>query len=149
VKFLFIALAGLVALIAMVVLIGYLLPKQHRASRKAIFHRPQEDVYAVIAGPTDWEPRQSEKIAYDIVENRPPNRLVRRIANRDFPFGGSWTFEVIGTGDGTIVRITEDGEIYNPVFRFMSRFFLGYTRTLDDYLTALGRKLGEHTTPTD
>ena len=38
--------------------------------------------------------------------------------------------------------ITEDGEVYNPVFRFMSRFIIGHAATLDQYLTALGKRLG-------
>jgi hypothetical protein len=60
------------------------------------------------------------------------------------PFGGTWTFEVTPIGDGgSVVRITEDGEVYNPVFRFVSRYFMGYTATIDSYLKALGAKFGE------
>ena len=36
-----------------------------------------------------------------------------------------------------------DGEIYNPVFRFMSRFVLGQTRTMGAYLRALGKATGQ------
>lgn len=43
----------------------------------------------------------------------------------------------------TLVRITEDGEVYNPFFRFMSRFVLGQTATLDAYLKAMGKAVGE------
>lgn len=42
---------------------------------------------------------------------------------------------------GTTLRITEDGEIYNPVFRFVSRFFMGYDRTAKTYLADAGKKL--------
>jgi hypothetical protein len=42
-----------------------------------------------------------------------------------------------------IVQITEDGEVYNPVFRFVSRFILGHTRTMDFYLRALGNATGQ------
>ena len=38
--------------------------------------------------------------------------------------------------------ITEDGEVYHPLYRFMSRFVFGHTTTIDRYLTDLGRKLG-------
>ncbi|NIN10341.1 MAG: hypothetical protein GTN62_03355 [Gemmatimonadales bacterium] len=48
---------------------------------------------------------------------------------------------------GSTITITEDGDIYNPIFRVMSRLFLGYHATMDGYLTALGRKLGEEVTP--
>jgi hypothetical protein len=41
------------------------------------------------------------------------------------------------------VRITEDGEVYNPIFRFMSRFVFGHTHTMDAYLRALGKATGQ------
>jgi hypothetical protein len=42
----------------------------------------------------------------------PPRRLVRRI-------------------------VGENGEIYNPFFRFVSRYIVGHHRTIDGYLRAL------------
>ena len=42
-----------------------------------------------------------------------------------------------------MVRITEDGEVYNPIFRFVSRFVFGQTRMLDAYLRALGQATGQ------
>ncbi len=43
-----------------------------------------------------------------------------------------------------LVQRTEQGEIYNPVFRFVSRFILGYTRTIDTYLRNVSRKFDEN-----
>jgi len=43
----------------------------------------------------------------------------------------------------TNVRITENGQVYNPVIRLMSRFVLGHTRTMDIYLYALGKATGQ------
>jgi hypothetical protein len=45
------------------------------------------------------------------------------------------------------LRITEDGEIRNPIFRFVARFFLGYTATMEAYLRDLGRRFGETVQP--
>ncbi len=45
----------------------------------------------------------------------------------------------------TLLRITENGEIRNVFFRFVSRFFMGYTKTMEEYLNALGEKFGEKT----
>jgi hypothetical protein len=39
------------------------------------------------------------------------------------------------------VRITEDGEVYNPAFRFMSQF-MDQSATIRAYLRALAAKLG-------
>ena len=41
------------------------------------------------------------------------------------------------------MRITEDGEVYNPVFRFVSRAVMGHTAMLDAYLKALGKAVGQ------
>jgi hypothetical protein len=35
------------------------------------------------------------------------------------------------------------GKVYNPVFRFVSRFILGHTQAMDAYLKALGKAVGE------
>ena len=42
-----------------------------------------------------------------------------------------------------MVRITEDGEIYNPIFRFVSRFVMGYETTMKQYLSSIGRRYTE------
>jgi hypothetical protein len=77
----------------------------------------------------------------------PPRALVTRIADPKLPFGGTWTYEISSPPDGgSQLRITEDGEIYNPIFRFVSRFVLGYSRTQEEYLQALGAKFGQSVT---
>jgi hypothetical protein len=44
------------------------------------------------------------------------------------------------------MRITEDGYVSNPLFRFMARFVFGYTSTVDSYMKSLGEKFGEQVT---
>ena len=44
--------------------------------------------------------------------------------------------------NGTTLTITEDGEVYNPIFRFMSRFVFGHEATMATYLSAAQKKLG-------
>ena len=56
--------------------------------------------------------------------------------------------EIAEYGEVASLTITENGEIYNPVFRFVSRFITGQTSTIDEYLRALGRKLGVEVTIT-
>jgi hypothetical protein len=67
--------------------------------------------------------------------------VVSRIADRSLPFGGRWTFELSPAPGGTLLRITEDGEVYNPIFRFVSRFVFGHDRTINGYLEDLERHL--------
>ena len=49
--------------------------------------------------------------------------------------------------DGSTLTITEDGEVRNLFFRFMSRFIFGHTGTLEAFLKSLGKKVGEDVTP--
>jgi hypothetical protein len=70
---------------------------------------------------------------------------VTRIADKNLPFGGNWVYEIDPVPNGARRRITENGEIYNPVYRFVSRFFLGYSGSIEQYLTNLGKKFGEST----
>ena len=98
---------------------------------------------AAIDGKRAFRERDSHgAILYVVEEATPAHRLVTRIADKSLPFGGTWTHELSPDGPRTTLRITEDGEVYNPLFRFMSRFVFGHTATIDSYLADLGRKLG-------
>ena len=66
-----------------------------------------------------------------------------RIADKGLPFGGTWTLEITSEAGGAALRITEDGEIYNVIFRFMARYVFGYTSTIEGFLRDLGKKVGE------
>ena len=47
-------------------------------------------------------------------------------------------FRLMSASAYTVVRITEDGEVYNPIFRFMSRFAFGQTSTMDTLSSRAG-----------
>jgi hypothetical protein len=168
----FIILAmGATALVAVALVIGALLPAQHVAAREIVLRRSPGEVYAVVRDfasaptwrpelkriailePAEGKPRYREEfktgaINYEIAEEREPQRLVTRIVDRDLGYFGTWTYEFTGSENGTTrVRITEEGEVPNVLFRFMSRFIFGHTGTMETYLRALGRKFGEEVTP--
>jgi hypothetical protein len=141
---------AIVTIAAIVVLIGALLPKKHVASRKILVHAPPSDVFALIAGPSDWRgfkyellmelplkwretDSSGDVIAYERVETIAPKRIVNRIADPKLPFGGSWTYEIAPSGTGSELTITENGEVYNPLFRFVSKFIMGHTATIEKY----------------
>ena len=159
-----------VALIGLVFLTGSLLAKQHTATRAARFHQSPETIWGVITdysrfpewrkrvtrveplpavnGKPSWREfdKYNSAVPYEIVEWTPPRRCSTRIADPNLPFAGTWTFELTPQADGsTTLRITENGEIHNVFFRFVARFFIGYTATMEDYLKALGRKFNEKT----
>jgi hypothetical protein len=129
--------APIVVLIAAAAAIGAALPVKHRATRRARFQTTPAALYAIIDAQTD-------KSAYEIVEARAPERYLTRIADKSLPYGGTWTYDIAPAGpDAADLRITEDGEVYNPIFRFVSRFLMGHHATIEKYLKDLGRKLNQ------
>ncbi len=164
-KIALVVLAVLVALVVLLLLVGLLVPRNHVASRSAVFDAPPDRVWAVLVDaerapewrtglkaveilpPLDGRRRYREvsgfgPITYVVEEERAQERLVGRIADEGMGFGGSWTFDLSREGEGTRVTITERGFITNPLFRTLARFVLGYEKTLRTYLSDLGRRLG-------
>jgi uncharacterized protein YndB with AHSA1/START domain len=150
----------LILLAAVVITVGYALPQDHVASARREVSLPAADVFArimdverhpewrkdvervdvVSKAPLRWrEHSGGDVITFEMVEALPHHRVVTRIADPDLPFGGTWIYELRPEGAGTGVTITERGEVYNPVFRFMSRFVLGHTATMERVLDGLAR----------
>jgi hypothetical protein len=114
----------------------------------AAFPSWRSDVETVVPlAPRDGKPvwretsHRGSSITYYAETWEPPRHLVTRIIDKDLPFGGSWDYAISPSGTGATITITENGEIYNPVFRVVSRF-MGNTSTIDAYLAALATKLG-------
>ena len=67
----------------------------------------------------------------------PRHRATQRLLRRD-TLGVA---ELAADGGGTRLTITEDGEVYNPLFRFVSRFIMGHTSSIDRYLADVQKAL--------
>ncbi|HKE00656.1 MAG TPA: SRPBCC family protein [Planctomycetota bacterium] len=169
-KIALVVVASLVLLGALIVVVGACLPRAHRASRSATYRKPPETIYAAItdfASMPQWlaEVKRVEMlepanglpvyrthgswgaVTYRVEVMERPRRLVGRIADVNLGYGGSWTYDVESVPQGAHLTITEDGEISNPLFRFLARFVFGYHGAMDGYLKGLGRKLGEDVLP--
>jgi uncharacterized protein YndB with AHSA1/START domain len=152
----------LVAAALIVTAVGYALPVAHVATRDAVVNAAPLVVFARISDPAQyrqWRPdldsvellgtdplhwrEQSggDTITYEAIERSAPRRFVTRIADKGLPFGGTWTWELEPEGAGTRVTITERGEVYNPIFRFMSRFVFSRTATMEKVLRQLQNAL--------
>jgi hypothetical protein len=188
-----VVIGALVVLVAVVALIGMMLPQNHVATRMVRVRQTPEQVFAIISDvekvptwradvtrveilPSDnghmmFREHGSDAVTYRVETSEPPRRRVVRIADANLPYGGTWTYEVTPAAPAvtaspvtpaapansaradadaaplTQITITERGEVYNPIFRFMSRFVFSHHATIDAYLTALGKKLGESVTP--
>src|SRR5215217_2035423 len=158
-RWLLIIVGILVLAVVIVAAVGAALPQNHTASRTAQLSVPAESVWTVItdvtkveiqsASPLRWvELSGGDRIAYEATTFEPSAHLVTRITDKSLPFGGSWDYRLEPVGDGTKVTITENGEVYNPIFRFVSRFVMGHTATIDKYLGALAGKTGGAYVPT-
>ncbi|MFZ5624521.1 MAG: SRPBCC family protein [Gemmatimonadota bacterium] len=166
---LLIAAGVVVAVVVTAVLVGLIWPREHVASSRILVHQPPAAVRAVIrnfgnlpawwteirtservpqAGPERWRQTMSGfEMVIEVVEDSMPMRLVTRIVSPPgAAFGGTWTYEITPVAGGSQVTITETGWISNPLFRAIGAA-TGLHRTLDGYLTALGRKLGEPVRP--
>ena len=163
-------LAIVVGLVLVIVVVGYLLPVKHVATVWAKIPATPEAVWAALtdqraypswrgdvtsvemlpndAGRVAWrEVGKNNTISFAIEQAEPPRRLVTRITDKTLPFGGSWEYVVTGDGAGSNVRIIERGEVYNPVFRFVSRFIMGHASTASAYLKAMGARFGADVVP--
>ena len=125
-----------------------MLPKAHTASRTARVALPPDALYALLSDvdriPVVAARRESLQRLPDR-DGKPawieddgghedpdgassgwsgPSLLVARIDSDDLPFGGTWTYRIAPAAAGSELTITEDGEVSNVIFRFMSKLRL-------------------------
>ena len=148
-----------------VFLVGTVLPQDHTASRTTRLSQSPDRVWATITdvaafpswrkevdsvaqlpahdGKMVWREisKHQNKLTYEAETSVPPAHLVTRIIGKGLPFGGSWDYSISPDGGGSKITITENGEIYNPAFRVVSRV-MGQTASIDAYLGALAARLG-------
>jgi uncharacterized protein YndB with AHSA1/START domain len=146
---------------------GTNLPQTHEVSVKTVYHQPRAQVWEAISHyetAVEWSPslQKVERIDdldglpvwrfYDkdghhmdvqVIESRAPERHVSRIVATDYPYMGSWTFELQDAGDKTLVILTEEGKVESPLWRLVMRYLMGQDRMVRAFLLDLGHKFGE------
>jgi uncharacterized protein YndB with AHSA1/START domain len=161
-----IVLGVVLLLVAIVVIGGLLTPKSHVATSTARYSRSPDEVFRAISdfptlptwrkdlkkierladrnGHTVWrEDGEFGEITYEVIELKPPVRLVTKLSDPELPFSGTWTYEVAGAPGGATLKITENGEVSNPVFRFLAHHVFGTTSTMKTVQTSLAKSFGE------
>lgn len=159
------AALGLAAVALILLSIGFLLPREHIASVEARYRAAPGVVYDVIvdvpaapawrtglervellsaaAEPLRWrEVSDWGTLTYVQESAEPGRRVVSRIVDEGQGFGGTWTFELDSSAAGTTLRITEHGDVSNPIYRLMSRA-MGYHEGMEQYARDLAARLGE------
>jgi len=167
-RYVYFGLASIVALVVIVAVIGWLLPVRHQATAARTYKASAPALFSLITDVSSFPTWRREVTKVETLpdengrrrwrettKNGPPitflverteadRLLVGRIADTNLPFGGAWTYELTPAGNGsTTLRITEDGEVYNPIFRFVSRFVMGHDATMKQYLSAVGSRFAE------
>jgi uncharacterized protein YndB with AHSA1/START domain len=164
--------AVVVGFVLVIVLIGALLPRDHVASVTAKIAAPPAAVWSAIVqpdafptwrgdvrrvemltstatGPSWREYTRNGTLTMGIEQSEPPRRVVTRILDQNLPYGGVWEYDIAPDGaNESRVTITERGWVSNPLFRFVSRFVMGQTSSMDGYLRSLGKHFGAEPTPT-
>jgi hypothetical protein len=156
--------SGLVLLFMLVWIIGMFLPEKHRASVAQTFQTSPEklwhvlidfqtypswrsDIKAVKKLPSDngyevWQEQGKHgDVAYATVESTPNKFLVRKIVTQGLPYGGRWSLQLKPAEQGCNLTITEDGEVYNAFFRFMSRYVFGHSASIRKFIQDLEKEL--------
>jgi len=157
--------AVLVAIILIATVVGYMLPVEHTATAQRTYDRSVAAVWAMITTVENypkWRPSvksvevlnasgerpkwretwgKRERVTFRVTEWDEPRRLTVVIDDQHLPFGGRWIYGLSPAGDGCTLTITEEGEVYNPIFRLASRFFMDPSRTIRAYLDNLGQGL--------
>lgn len=152
--------------LAALAILGARLPVEHTATRAATIAAPIAAVFAAIEavaehpawrkdvrsvtvtspGPDGlaWtEQSRHGEIPFRVVEREAPSRLVVEIATDRLPFAGRWRYELRAMeGDATLVRITEEGSVKPPIFRFLGHHVFGMHRTIEAFLHALAARFG-------
>ncbi|MCA1562831.1 MAG: SRPBCC family protein [Acidobacteria bacterium] len=158
--------AGIVVavILALVAIIGTRLLRAHTATREARFDVPPQTIWDAITrvdafpswrpdvtkverppdinGQMVWvEHGSSGRLTLAVDRREPARLLVVRIADPSLPFGGTWTYELIPAAGSTTLAITENGEVYNPLFRFVARYVFGHEGTISVYMSSLKKKV--------
>jgi hypothetical protein len=163
-KWLLIVVGVLVLIVAGMAATGAMLPRNHVASRTAQLSASPESLWSIVTDVSNYPAWRSEvdsverlatpglswrevsggdRITFEAVTMDAPSHFVAHIADKGLPFGGTWDYRIEPSGTGSRITITENGEVYNPIFRFVSKYFMGHTATIDKYLTALSRRTGD------
>ena len=132
---------ALVSVVGVIGLMGFFLPVGHEASRSLDINTPPDRAFALLADVDNYLKWWSgATVKSEVVERVPPSKIVTRVVG-ETQFGGTWTIDITPIESGSRITITERGEVYNVVFRTLSRFVFGHTATMESCLEAVRKRL--------
>ena len=149
----------LIVVCAVAYAMGSALPVSHVASESRAVAAPQARVWALISdvqngskwrtglksvemlpaegGHPCWlEEQPGMKMKLCEQESDPPSTRSVKIADPKLPFGGYWLYELgpaIGHPEASVLTISEHGEVYAPMWRFVSHYIMGDSKQLKQF----------------
>ncbi len=156
-KWIFSTLAVFAGIVLVIYAIGYFLPERHTVSAARELNLTAEKTWQMLTdfenypswrsdinavkslSPTTWTEvdMYGDQITYEQVQKIDQRRLITRITTEDLPYSGQWIFDIDANGENCILTIEEQGIVYNPFFRFISKFIIGQTSGIEQYLDDL------------
>ena len=158
---------GFIAAVVIALVVGGLAtPREHVVSRTTTLRAQPDRVRQLIRDVAAYDKWRDDLIEVEIVdphepglrwreistggsvlfgmtEDEPPTRFAAEVLDEDIPWGGAWTWELEPSDEGTRLTITERGFVGNPIFRFIGTHFIGFTGSIDKFINAVARQLGE------
>lgn len=143
-------------------LIGFMLPGPYRVTSLMRLDQPPAEVFARVAdfskrpnwldditrvegaAPVEGRPLWIEygdgaAVPLEVLANEPPVRLVTRADDEALGFSRTRTWRIEAAGNGTTIRIEDEGELRNAFLRFRVRVLSGVHADQERVLTALAR----------
>lgn len=154
--------SALVLLVIVILVVGLFLPADHVATTRSRIDASPSDVWGQLAdweGWADWQPEITAvetrpdhdgrpvllvtggwgSMLLEVVESDEPRRMVTDVDGG--AFRGRWTYEIERSDGGSVLKITEEGTISNPLFRSMMLLHDNHA-TMLAFHRALGERLG-------
>lgn len=139
---------------------GARMPSTHSVSVMGVVQAPEEKVFALITdvkNGANWRPEvksvntlqpdqgrdhwvehlgHGQYMTFLAVQTAPPTLRKVKLDDPKAAYGGTWTYELSPgpSAASTTLKITEDGYINPPVYRFVMARVMGPTKNLDAYM---------------
>ncbi len=166
---------GVFLAIAAVGFIGFSanLSKNHHVEAEAVYDRPVTMVWQVLTDyatmPT-WSATVAKTASLGIKDGKPawhielkdghfmdisidesiPNKHFKTtILDTDTPYEGSWIIDLEALSENkTVAKLSEDGKIKSPIWRFIMHYFIGQDTLIKTTLAQAGEELARRPLPT-
>lgn len=170
------ALITIVSVVLIFAIVGFLgftanLSKNHHVEAEAVYDRPADMVWQVMtdyASMPTWSPTISKAESLGVKDGKPawhlemkdghfidvsidesaPHKLFRTtVLDTDTPYSGSWTLSLSAAGNKTAVKLTQEGTIKSPFWRFVTHYITGEDTAIKQTLAQTGEELAKRPLP--